>query len=86
MCKWVGFAAIMPLTGCSMSAAPSLTLFGAWFPAWLLCALIGTGFALTARIVMVSTGLADTIPGQLWVSLACGVIVGCLVWVIGFGQ
>ena len=31
---------VLPLHGCALGGAPSLSLFGAYFPSWLLCAVI----------------------------------------------
>ena len=78
--------AYMTLTGCTGGSAPSFDLFGAFFPAWLLCGIIGIAGAVVARVVFVSTGLANTLPYQLAVCSAIGVITALLVWLIGFGH
>jgi len=74
------------LTGCSAAGAPSYDLFGAFFPAWLMCGIFGIAGALVARVVFVSTGLANTLPYQLAVCTAIGVITALLVWLVGFGH
>jgi hypothetical protein len=74
------------LTGCSRGGAPSFDLLGAFFPAWLLCGIIGVAGAAVARVVFVSTGLANTLPYQLAVCAAIGVITALLVWLVGFGH
>ena len=76
----------MTLTGCSGGSAPSFDLFGAFFPAWLLCGTVGIAGAVAARVVFVSTGVANTLPYQLAVCTAIGVITAVLVWLIGFGH
>ena len=78
--------ASISLTGCSAAGAPSYDLFGAFFPAWLLCGVIGIAGAVVARVVFVSTGLANTLPYQLAVCTAIGVITALLVWLVGFGR
>jgi len=50
------------LAGCSSSGAPSFDLFGAFFPAWLLCGVIGVVGAIAARAVFVGTGLLSLVP------------------------
>ncbi|WP_197410947.1 YtcA family lipoprotein [Novosphingobium sp. FSW06-99] len=85
-CRAIGMMMVAPLGGCSAGAAPTIGLFGAWFPVWLLCAVIGVLAACVARGVMVGSGLADAIPGQLAVCAACGLIVACLIWLVGFGH
>jgi hypothetical protein len=78
--------AFVCLSGCSASGAPSFDLFGAFFPAWLLCGVIGIAGAVVARVVFVSKGLANTLPYQLAVCAAIGVITALLVWLICFGR
>jgi hypothetical protein len=73
------------LGGCSAAGAPSFDLFGAFFPAWLLCGVIGIAGTVTARIIFVSMGLANTLPYQLAVCVAIGVITALLTWLVGFG-
>jgi len=74
------------LTGCAAAGAPSFTLFGAYFPAWLLCGLIGVVGAGVARAGFVATGLAMVLPYQLLVCTAAGVIAATVVWLIWFGD
>jgi hypothetical protein len=72
------------LIGCSFVGAPSLTLFGAFFPAWMLCALIGIVAAAGARVVLATPRLNEAIPLQLAVCTAVGVIVALLTWMVLF--
>lgn len=74
------------LAGCSTSGAPSFDLFGAFFPAWLLCGVVGIAGAGIARVAFVSTGLANTLPYQLAVCTGIGVMTAVLVWLVGFGR
>jgi hypothetical protein len=68
--------------GCSF--APNVPLFGAFFPAWMLCALIGIGLALVVRTLSVVTGLARrvAIPPVTYVLLA--VLFGAAGWIFFF--
>jgi hypothetical protein len=71
------------LVGCG--GAPSVTIAGAYFPAWLLCALIAVLVAVIVRGLMVATGLSNHIPYQLAVCSSIGVIVALVVgqlWVV----
>jgi hypothetical protein len=72
------------LTGCSFAGAPSFELFGAFFPAWMLCALIGIFGAAGTRVLLTSPAFDASIPFQLAVCAAAGVIVGLLVWIMLF--
>jgi YtcA family len=68
----------LSLVGCG--GAPSVTVAGAYFPAWLLCALIAVLVAVLVRALMVSTGLSSYIPYQLAVCSSIGAIVAFVVW------
>lgn len=71
-------------SGCASRGAPSFALFGAFFPAWMLCALIGIGTAVAARGVFVAAGLASVLPFQLGVCTSLGVLAATLSWLIWF--
>jgi hypothetical protein len=68
------------VSGCSVAGAPSFELFGAFFPAWLFCGVIGLAGGAAARGVFVATGLFELIPYQLFVCTAIGVVAACLAW------
>ena len=63
---------VWTLSGCTVRGAPSYTLFGAYFPAWMFCAALGILVAILARVVFVATGLADVLPLQLFVCVSIG--------------
>jgi YtcA family len=67
-------------SGCD--GAPSVTVAGAYFPAWLVCALIGALAAVLARAIFVATGLAQALPLQLLVCVSAGVLCGAVAWVL----
>ena len=69
------FGALMTLDGCASPGAPSLILFGAYFPGWILCAVAGIVAAIVARIAMVMSGLSSALPLQLFVCVALGLLV-----------
>ncbi len=73
------------LGGCARAGAPSLVLFGAFFPGWMFCALLGIVVAVVARVVFVATGLAGILPYQLFVCLSVGLIFAFLAWLLWFG-
>lgn len=72
------------LTGCS--GAPSVTIAGAYFPAWLLCAIVAVLVAAFVRALMVATGLANYIPWQLAVCCSAGTIVALILWRVWVGR
>jgi len=67
-------------SGCA--GAPSTTVAGAYFPAWLVCALIGALAAVLARVIFVATGLAQTLPLQLLVCVSAGMLCGAMAWAL----
>jgi hypothetical protein len=72
--------------GCSANGAPSFDLFGAFFPAWLLCGVIGIAGASIARFAFVSSGLSNVLPYQLALCTSIGVITAVLFWLVAFGR
>jgi len=74
------------LNGCAVQGAPSFVLFGAFFPAWMFCAVLGILAAIVARVVFVASGLARVLPLQLFVCGSIGVCAGLLAGLVGFGQ
>jgi hypothetical protein len=82
-------AGLMPafllLSGCADAGAPSFVLFGAFFPAWLFCGVIGIVGAGLARAVFDGTGLAAVLPYQLLVCTALGTIIAIAAWFLAFG-
>jgi len=79
------FIVSMTLGGCARHGAPSFVLFGAFFPAWMLCALIGIFGAIAARGIFVAVGLNSVLPYQLFVCSSVGFVVAALAWLTWFG-
>ena len=72
-------AGLSPLmTGCA--SAPTITLAGAYFPAWLLCAIFAVLVALITHILMTVTKLSDRIPLESAVCASLGVIAALALW------
>jgi YtcA family len=72
---------LLGLGGCQ-PGAPSLNLVGSYFPAWILCSLIGVAVGLAARAVLSATRLADVAAYPLVVCIAVGVIAGVVAWLV----
>ena len=71
--------------GCGGGGAPSFVLFGAYFPAWMLCAVIGIAGAGIARATLVRTGASNALPYPLFLCTAIGTLVAVLSWRGCFG-
>lgn len=76
--------AVMQTGGCARGA-PSLVFFGAYFPLWLACMVIGAAAAGVARALMVLSGLSERLPYQLLLCTAIGTSAGLLVAMLCFG-
>jgi YtcA family len=74
-------SAVGSLAGCN--GAPSRNILGSYFPSWMVCALVGLGVALLARMLFRLTGLLDElpIPFVVMLSIACATTFALwLVW------
>ena len=72
------------LGGCA-PGAPSLSLVGSYFPAWILCSLIGLAVGLAARVILSATRLAEKVAQPLVACIAIGAIAGLLAWLVFYG-
>lgn len=77
-------ALVASLLGGCAGGAPSLVVFGAYFPAWLLSAIIGVGGALGAR-VLIDIVRPDT-PYLLFVCVSAGILAGSFFWLVLYGR
>jgi hypothetical protein len=82
--KVVLFGTTMATGGCALRGAPSFVLFGAYFPAWMLLALIGIFAAALTRVLALKTGVAAALPFQLALCTSAGVTTAVIVWLIWF--
>jgi hypothetical protein len=72
------------LTSCSLAGAPSFELFGAYFPAWMLCAFVGIVGATGTRVALTAPAVKERIPFQLAVCTSTGVIAALFSWMLFF--
>jgi hypothetical protein len=73
-------------TACAARGAPSFSLFGAFFPAWMLCAFVGIVAAIVTRVALGAIRAGTVVPNPLFVCTAVGVICGGLLWLVWFGR
>ena len=69
-----------------LEARASYSLFGAFFPAWLLCAAVGLMACLVLRGAMIAIRFDDAIPLKLVVYTAFAVLVALGLWLTLFGE
>jgi YtcA family len=77
--------AALSLAGCQVRGAPWFSLFGAYFPAWMLCGLIGALGAVLARVLFIAIGLDAAARARLLTYGALGLILALGTWQCGFG-
>jgi hypothetical protein len=73
------------LVGCGVRGAPWFSLFGAYFPAWMLCGLIGVLGAVLARVLIVAIGLDVIVRARLLTYGSLALILALGTWQCGFG-
>jgi hypothetical protein len=73
------------LDGWTAHGAPYFSIFGAFFPAWMFCALLGILAAIGVRLVFVASGLANLLPFQLLVCSSLGLCAALWMWNRCFG-
>ncbi|MBS1820741.1 MAG: hypothetical protein JST61_02000 [Acidobacteria bacterium] len=74
--------AIAGLSGCALS--PSINVMGSYFPAWIVCCLIGIGVTALAHYLFARWKLFDELWPLpiLYPCLVC--FVSCLLWLTLF--
>ncbi len=77
--------AAFSLVGCEVRGAPWFSLFGAYFPAWMLCGLIGVLGAVLARVICVAIGVDAIARARLLTYGSVGLILALGTWQCGFG-
>lgn len=76
---------LLALTGCSLHGAPSFPLVGAYFPAWMMCAIIGILAAVGFRVAFLALGIDTILRFRLFTYVSLGVLMALLVWALVFG-
>ncbi|MFT4269104.1 MAG: hypothetical protein QM586_18115 [Xenophilus sp.] len=86
-CRSRPILALLPclLAGCGMASAPSHVFFGAYFPSWLLFALLWALLAVGVRVAMVLAGGGDW-PWPLALCAAAGFLLALGAWLLAAGS
>ncbi len=72
------------LAGCA--GAPAVNVVGSYFPAWMLCALIGLLAAVCLRQILVLCRLEELLLLPLVTHAAVALAVTLAVWLLWFGH
>ncbi len=74
------------LAACSPAGgAPSVSVFGSFFPAWVICAIGGVVLALVLRMAFVALHLDEHLPAPPLVYLCLAINGGIVFWLIWAG-
>jgi hypothetical protein len=77
-------AIALPVAGCSYS--PTIHLLGSYFPAWMLCAVIGIVSSVVIRQILAMAGINDYVVAPLLTYAALAVSATLLAWLLWFGH
>jgi len=78
----VGIA--LPVAACNY--APTIELLGSYFPAWMLCTVLGVVAAVIIRHILAVAGINDYVVAPLLTYAALAVSATLLAWLFWFGH
>lgn len=67
-------------------AGPSFSLFGAYFPSWMLCLLIAIIITLLLRVVFIRLGIDDILPFRLTAYTAIVIAIASSLAIFVYGR
>lgn len=76
----------LALAGCGAPASPSLPLFGAYFPSWLICGAIGVLGALAGRVLFIRLGVDEGLPLRSLVYICLALLVAFAAALLIYGR
>ncbi len=76
--------AFLPLEACS--SAPSQDILGSFFPAWLICSLVGVIAAIVVRKVLLVLTIGEHVPMPPLTYVAFAALMTMIVWLVWVGN
>jgi len=73
------------LPGCSLDGAAAFEIAGAYFPGWMVCAVLGIFGACFLRLLFIRLGIDERVPLKLFFYSALSLILTLLSWRQWFG-
>ena len=77
-------AIALPVAACD--SAPTLNLLGSYFPAWMLCAVVGIVAAIIIRQILAVAGINAYVVAPLLTYAGLAVSATLLTWLLWFGH
>lgn len=76
----------IPLPVAACNYAPTMDLFGSYFPAWMLCAAVGIVVAIIIRQILAVAAINDYVVAPLLTYAGLAVSATLLAWLLWFGH
>ena len=77
-------AIALPSAACNF--APTMDLFGSYFPVWMLCAALGIIVAVITRQLLAVAGVNDYVVAPLLTYAGLALSATLLAWLVWFGH
>lgn len=77
-----GLAAVLLEAGCSR--APSFNILGSFFPAWLLCGIVGIALAVVTRLIFLRTNFEKELSPLILVYPCLALFYTFTTWLLFF--
>lgn len=79
-------AGALTLGGCSAAGgAPAVSIFGSFFPAWIICAVGGILVAVVIRALLIALRIDEHLPAPPLVYLCLAISGGIAFWMVWSG-
>ena len=79
---WVMLLSLSPASGCRR--APSIGIYGSYFPGWLICLAFGIALAAAAHLVLRRLDYEVHLRPLGLVFISLSITLTCLLWLILF--
>ena len=77
-------SAAIALATAGCSRAPTINLFGSYFPAWMLCAAVGTGAAVVIWKILALAGISEYVVAPFLTYAGLALSATLIAWLLWF--
>jgi hypothetical protein len=81
---YILFSLLLAFSACNSS--PSQNIVGSYFPAWMICALIGIILTVIIYVCFSKIGIDEFIPAKLLIYVALAFSLTFIIWLVWFGN
>lgn len=87
LAAWIAPVPLILSTGpaSAFAVAPSVPIFGSYFPVWIICAVLGVIAAVIGRQLFIALGLDEFLPLRVLVYFCLAIVSGLAIWFFWFG-